>query len=58
MQAGVRLPVDFNGSTPYEIVGIQISPCGTKVWVCVNGVAVLRIRHIRQIELTDMRPGQ
>jgi hypothetical protein len=40
-----------------DIVGIQVAPFGTKIWVCVNGICVLRIANIKdgKVEITDMR---
>lgn len=37
-----------------ETVGVQIGALGHKLWVCIDGVAVLRVRAPK-IELTDMR---
>ena len=37
-----------------EGVGVQIGATGHKLWVCIDGVAVLRIKS-PVIELTDMR---
>lgn len=37
-----------------EVVGVQIGTFGHKLWVCIDGVAVLRV-HAPKIELTDMR---
>jgi len=42
---------DFDAS---EVVGVQIGHCGHKLWVCIDGVAVLRVKSPR-IELEDMR---
>ena len=38
-----------------EHLNIQISPCGTKVWVCIDGVAVFRYRNLKRITLDDQR---
>ena len=40
-----------------QITGVQIGTMGHKLWVCVDGSCVLRIRS-PEIELTDMRDGQ
>ena len=37
-----------------HVVGVQIGELGHKLWVCVDGVAVLRVNAPR-IELTDHR---
>ncbi len=36
-------------------IGIQISNDGKKIWVCVNGVAMLRAQGIEYLQLDDMR---
>ena len=36
-------------------VGIQISNDGTKIWVSVNGVSILRAQGIEHLQLDDMR---
>ncbi len=36
-------------------VGIQISNDGKKIWVCFNGVAMLRAQGIEYLQLDDMR---
>ena len=36
-------------------IGIQISDDGKKIWVCVNGVAMLRAQGIECLQLDDMR---
>jgi hypothetical protein len=42
--------------TGAEVVGIQVSPLGDKIWVCVDGQCVLRVSRIMQgVELTDSR---
>lgn len=38
-----------------EVVGIQISEDSNRIWVCINGECVLRVKGIRQLEITDMR---
>jgi len=39
-----------------EVVGIQISPEGHRIWVCVDGQCVLRIKNPSgKVQLTDMR---
>lgn len=37
-----------------EVVGVQIGTFGHKLWVCIDGVAVLRVKS-PLIELEDMR---
>ena len=37
-----------------EITGVQIGTLGRKLWVCIDGVAVLRIKS-PSIELLDLR---
>ncbi len=36
------------------VVGVQIGTLGHKLWVCIDGVAVLRVRS-PEIEVEDMR---
>ena len=38
-----------------ERLNIQISPCGTKVWVCIDGTAVFRYRNLKGITVDDQR---
>lgn len=42
---------DYEAST---VVGVQIGTLGHKLWVCIDGMAVLRV-HAPRIDLTDMR---
>ncbi len=44
---------DYEAST---VVGVQIGTLGHKLWVCIDGVAVLRV-NAPEIEFTDMRVG-
>ncbi len=37
-----------------EIVGVQIGTLGHKLWICIDGVAVLRV-HAPKIDFTDLR---
>lgn len=37
-----------------EVVGVQIGTLGHKLWVCIDGIAVLRV-FAPKIQLTDMR---
>jgi hypothetical protein len=37
-----------------KIVGVQIGTAGHKLWVCIDGVAVLRVKSPR-IQLEDLR---
>lgn len=39
-----------------DSVGIQISAHEKKIWVCVNGQCVLRVKGIEKLELFDDRP--
>ncbi len=41
-----------------ETLNIQISPCGTKIWVCIDGTAVFRYRNLKGITIDDQRPAQ
>lgn len=42
-----------------EIVGIQISPESHRIWVCVDGQCILRVKiPTGKVELTDMRIGE
>lgn len=48
-------PVDYQD---VESVGIQISADGNRLWVCIDGGCVLRIKGIKEpIEITDDRNG-
>lgn len=57
----VGYPQDKNGKpivlqdyVASEVVGVQIGADGHKLWVCIDGVAVLRVKA-PVIELEDMR---
>ncbi len=43
--------VDYDAK---EIVGVQIGTLGHKLWVCIDGVAVLRVRSPK-IDFKDFR---
>ena len=45
---------DFEANTA---VGVEIGHSGHKLWVCIDGVAVLRVKA-PEIHLTDMRKGE
>jgi len=47
-------PIILNDYEAEETVGVQIGALGHKLWVCVDGVCVLRVRSPK-IELTDLR---
>ena len=36
-------------------LNIQISPCGTKIWVCIDGANVFRYRNLESITIDDQR---
>lgn len=36
-------------------LNIQISPCGTKIWVCIDGANVFRYRNLKGITIDDQR---
>ena len=38
-----------------ERLNIQISPCGTKIWVCIDGANVFRYRNLKGITIDDQR---
>ena len=38
-----------------EHLNVMVSACGTKVWVCIDGVAVFRYRNLRKITIDDQR---
>ena len=42
---------DFDAT---EVVGVQIGTLGHKLWICIDGIAVLRVNSPK-IELEDMR---
>ena len=46
------LPIDVQDA---EVVGIQISDDSNRIWLCINGVSVMRIKGIKKITLTDDR---
>ncbi len=39
-------------------LNIQISPCGTKIWVCIDGTNVFRYRNLKGITIDDQRPAR
>ena len=47
-------PIVLEDYVAKEIVGVQIGNRGHKLWVCIDGIAVLRVTSPK-IELTDMR---
>lgn len=38
-----------------EHLNIQISPCGTKIWVCIDGANVFHYRNLKGITIDDQR---
>lgn len=38
-----------------ESLNIMLSPCGTKIWVCIDGCAVFRYRNLNSITIDDQR---
>ena len=38
-----------------EHLNIMISPCGTKIWLCIDGSCVFRYRHLSEITIDDQR---
>ena len=36
-------------------LNIQISPCGTKIWVCIDGANVFRYLNLKGITIDDQR---
>lgn len=46
----IQFPVDLEG----EILGFQVDSHG-KVWVCVDGMCVMRVRGLETVEITDLR---
>ena len=38
-------------------VGVEIGSTGHKLWVCIDGIAVLRVKA-PEIHLTDMRDSE
>ena len=38
-----------------EHLNVMISPCGTKIWICIDGCAVFRYRHLSEITIDDQR---
>ena len=38
-----------------EHLNIQISPCGTKIWVCIDGANVFRYHNLKGITIDDQR---
>lgn len=49
-------PVELCDYDANHVVGVQIGELGHKLWVCIDGVAVLRV-NAPLIELTDHRLG-
>jgi len=47
-------PIVLQDYEAAHIVGVQIGTTGHKLWVCIDGAAVLRIKS-PAIELTDLR---
>lgn len=47
-------PIKLQDYVASEIVGVQIGTRGHKLWVCIDGIAVLRVTSPK-IELTDDR---
>ena len=41
-----------------EHLNIQISPCGTKIWVCIDGANVFRYRNLKGITIDDLRSAR
>ena len=41
-----------------ETLNIQISPFGTKIWVCIDGTAVFRYRNLKGITIDDLRSAR
>ena len=39
-------------------LNIQISHCGTKIWVCIDGTSVFRYRNLKGITIDDQRPAR
>ena len=47
---------DLLDVTGAQVVGIQISPLGDKIWVCVDGQCRLRVSQVMgDIHIEDMR---
>ena len=46
--------IDLQGYEASTVVGVQIGTLGHKLWVCIDGVAVLRV-HAPRIDFEDMR---
>jgi hypothetical protein len=38
-----------------EAVGFQVSEDANRVWLCINGVSVVRVKGIKNFEFTDLR---
>jgi len=47
-------PIELQDYEAKTVVGVEIGHTGHKLWVCIDGVAVLRIKA-PEISLTDMR---
>ncbi len=47
-------PVELRDFDAKHVVGVQIGSLGHKLWVCIDGISVLRV-NAPEIDLTDMR---
>ncbi|KKN88418.1 hypothetical protein LCGC14_0249810 [marine sediment metagenome] len=47
-------PVELRDFDAKHVVGVQIGSLGHKLWVCIDGVAVIRV-NAPTIELVDQR---
>lgn len=47
-------PIELQDYEAKAVVGIEIGQLGHKLWVCIDGIAVLRVKA-PEIVLTDMR---
>lgn len=45
----------IDGPPGGEHLNVQISPCGTKIWVCIDGSCVFRYRGLSTITVDDQR---
>ncbi len=50
-------PIELRDYDAKEVVGVQIGTLGHKLWVCIDGVAVLRV-YAPSIDFTDQRLPQ
>jgi len=52
-------PIMLQDYEANHAVGVQIGATGHRLWVCIDGVAVLRVKAplIELIELDDTRQG-